>query len=117
MPLEKPDKLPYLRDGASFEEHKNAFDHWKSTGQADRVWKESKDAVSHAENWFHGVKHLIEPDKHERINKIITQGRRGMLSGQDVNDQMELLAGSLYPPFDPSDVQMNIPNHLGEQFK
>ena len=117
MPLEKPDQLADVGDNPSLTELRSALADWKTTGQPERLSKERVDATNHAEKWFHGVKHLLEPDQHTKIGNILSQGKRGLITAQDVNEQMGYIAGPIWAPFDPADVKMTIPNHLGEQFK
>lgn len=97
--------------------NREEYDAWLSTGQADRLNRERQDTIKHAENWYNNAKHLVDPENHPHIEKRLMAAKRGMMTGAELNESMKDLAGPIYTSFDPSDVQMTIPNHLSDQFK
>jgi len=106
--------------GGGVEKQKDMASFLTSTaGQSwrDRSNKEIGDAVTHAETWLKGTAHLHDEDLVAKGTRLIQQGRRGLMMMDEVNSGMKRLFGYSYPDFDPSDVQINIPPHLGEQFK
>lgn len=97
---------------------KAAFKEARDAGVFDREDAATKEAASHAERWFNGTKHLYEPDHAALIGKVIANGKRGLLSSDEINTHIGLLAGSIWQPWEPNtSPTLDVPDHLGDQFR
>jgi hypothetical protein len=125
MPTEDYPKLPddqnkLLEEAPWSLQKKMINEHHRNPGfraQVERASQEGKSAGNHAENWLNNTEHLHDKDSVLFGRKIIEQSKKGYIHGGHVNTQMSNIFGATYPEFDPADVPMNIPNHLGDQFK
>ena len=96
---------------------KDEFDAMYASGKMDQLWASARDAASHAKHWFEGNKHLIDPDKVGPISDIVRKGSRGMLTDDEINEHLSSLDAT-YPPFVPdTSPHLNVPDHLGDQFR
>lgn len=116
MPVERfgPDDSPEFWDHAGRERL------WKDPGfqaKRERIYAEGQDAATHADKWLEGTKHLHDPETLKKAQKLLSYGKRGILSSEDVNTEMNNIFPGIYPEFDPADTPFNIPDHLGEQFR
>ena len=93
---------------------------WKSareSGHLDQAWTADADAATHASKWFEGTKHLHDPETQAKIQRVVKMAQRGMITMDETNHQMSHLDPS-YPHFAPStSPHINIPDHLGDQFR
>lgn len=88
-----------------------------SSGWLDQRWKEAKDAAEHASMWLEATRHLHDPESLPEMDKTVRMAQRGILNSDETNHKMRMLS-STYPHFTPpTSPHINIPDHLGDQFR
>ena len=88
-----------------------------NSGALDQKWTKSKNAYEHAATWFEKNKSAVDDNVHPEIEKVLGQGKRGMLTDHEINGAMRRIAGPIYPDFEPpTGTSMDIPDHLGPQW-